>query len=145
MITRGSGILSDLVDEIDSEPRDPRYAPRMSEQCDLEGQPGTRTETRATTDSVSGASKERPQRRGPPPNPLYHPLFLPILLVGFSLWFGWDGFLTSDPDMLRHQTFNRVMFVIMLPICLWMVPRGLREFREDQAEAAKKQSGGKSS
>ena len=71
----------------------------------------------------SKPSQARPRRRGPPPNPLYHPLFLPVLLIAFCAWFGFDGFLTSDPDMLKHQTFNRVMFVITLPICLWMVPR----------------------
>jgi hypothetical protein len=85
---------------------------------------------------ASERSPEGGRRRGPPPNPLYHPLFLPILLVAFSLWFGYDGFLTSDPEMLEHQTFNRVMFFILLPICLWVVPRGIREFREDQARAA---------
>lgn len=91
-------------------------------------------------ESGSGAAKagERraPERRGPPPNPLYHPLFLPVLLIAFTLWFGYDAFLTTDPDMLEHQNFNRIMFAIMLPICLWVVPRGIREFREEQ-EAAK--------
>ena len=91
------------------------------------------------------ANSERPERRGPPPNPLYHPLFLPVLLIAFSLWFGYDGFLTSDPDMLKHQTFNRVMFAIMLPMCIWMVPRGIREFRAEQAAAANKHSGSKPS
>jgi hypothetical protein len=93
----------------------------------------------------ANASPARPERRGPPPNPLYHPLFLPILMIGFSLWFGYDGFLTTDEAMLEHQTFNRVMFFVMFPICLWMVPRGIKEFREDQAKAAEKQAGGKSS
>ncbi len=87
---------------------------------------------------------EARKRRGPPPNPLYHPLFLPVLLVAFSLWFGWDGFLTSDPDMAKHQNFNRIMFFIMLPFCLWMVPRGIKEFREEQAAAAEKQVDGNS-
>ncbi len=86
----------------------------------------------------------RRQRRGPPPNPLYHPLFLPVLLIAFSLWFGWDGFLTSDPDMQKHQGFNRIMFYIMVPLCIWLVPRGIREFREDQAAAGGKQPTGSS-
>lgn len=90
-------------------------------------------------DATDAQAASRAERRGPPPNPLYHPLFLPILLIAFSLWFGYDGFLTTDPEMLEHQTFNRVMFFIMLPICLWTVPRGIREFREDQARAAREQ------
>ncbi|HPG27548.1 MAG: hypothetical protein H6748_02750 [Spirochaetaceae bacterium] len=90
-------------------------------------------------------ASERAERRGPPPNPLYHPLFLPVLLVAFALWFGYDGFLTTDPDMLEHQGFNRIMFGIMIPICLWLVPRGIKEFREEQAEASKQQDDGKPS
>ncbi|MFK7897479.1 MAG: hypothetical protein AB8G23_16690 [Myxococcota bacterium] len=95
----------------------------------------------AHSDSEANPSEgksQRPERRGPPPNPLYHPLFLPVLLVAFCMWFGWDGFLTSDPEMLEHKTFNQVMFFIVLPICLWVVPRGIKEHREDQAKAAAK-------
>ena len=86
-------------------------------------------------DADRAASRER---RGPPPNPLYHPLFLPVLLVGFSLWFFWDGFVTTDPEMLEHQTFNRVCFGITALLCLRVVPRGIREFREfrEEKEAA---------
>ena len=78
------------------------------------------------------------ERRGPPPNPIHHPLFLPILATAFSLWFGYDAFLTTDPEMLEHQGFNRLMFVIMQPICFRAIPRGITEFLEDtEAEAAK--------
>lgn len=104
----------------------------------------TSTSNDPSTQSQPTPETRRPKRRGPPPNPLYHPLFLPVLLIAFSLWFGYDGFLTSDPDMLKHQTFNRIMFGIMLPICLWMVPKGIKEFREDQAKAANEHSDGKS-
>ena len=76
------------------------------------------------------------ERRGPPPNPIHHPIFLPILLVAFTLWFGYDGFLTTDPKMLEHQTFNRIMYLIMQPICFRAVPRGIQEFLEDQQAAA---------
>lgn len=86
----------------------------------------------------------RRARRGPPPNPLYHPLFLPVLLVAFCLWFGYDGFLTTDPEMLEHQGFNRIMFGLTALLCLWVVPRGLREHREAEAAAAARKAGGNS-
>lgn len=86
----------------------------------------------------------RRARRGPPPNPLYHPLFLPVLLVAFSLWFAWDGFFTTDPEMLEHQSFNRWMFGLTGLLCLWVVPRGIREHREEQAAAAARQASGNS-
>ncbi len=98
--------------------------------------------TPASNDGNS--SNARPERRGPPPNPLYHPLFLPVLLIAFTLWFGWDGFLTTDPKMLEHQNFNRIMFYIMLPLSLFLVPRGIKDFREEQAAAEKKQVEGNS-
>ncbi len=117
----------------------------MSDKNDLESSDGPDSDEAGMTTATGRDSATRPERRGPPPNPLYHPLFLPVLLIGFLLWFGYDGFLTSDPEMLEHQDFNRIMFYIMLPICLWMVPRGIREFREDQAKAAEKQADGSSS
>jgi hypothetical protein len=86
----------------------------------------------------------RRERRGPPPNPLYHPLFLPVLLVAFCLWFGWDGFITTDPEMLEHQGFNRVMFGVTAVLCLWVVPRGIKEHRAEQAAAALRQASGNS-
>jgi len=114
----------------------------MSIETDREG--AESTSAPGSPAPESSPTQERPARRGPPPNPLYHPLFLPVLMIAFCLWFGYDGFLTRDPDMLEHQSFNRVMFFIMFPLCLWIVPRGIKEFREDQAIAAKKQIDGKS-
>ena len=86
----------------------------------------------ASKAATSSDRDERPERRGPPPNPIHHPLFLPVLLVAFTLWFGYDGFLTTDPEMLEHRAFNRIMYLVMQPICLRAVPRGLAEFLEDQ-------------
>jgi hypothetical protein len=96
--------------------------------------------------SPAGVSTGAPrrERRGPPPNPLYHPLFLPVLLVAFCLWFGWDGFITTDPEMLEHQGFNRVMFGVTAALCLWVVPRGIKEHRAEQAAAAVRQASGNS-
>ena len=86
----------------------------------------------ASKAATSSDRDERPERRGPPPNPIHPPLFLPVLLVAFTLWFGYDGFLTTDPEMLEHRAFNRIMYLVMQPICLRAVPRGLAEFLEDQ-------------
>lgn len=126
-----------------------RYAPGMNEERDLDRKADSASgevnpSQDASTLSPEAQAGPKAKRRGPPPNPLYHPLFLPVLLIAFALWFGYDGFLTSDPDMLEHQNFNRIMFAIMLPICIWRVPKGIREFREDQAKAASQHSGGNS-
>jgi hypothetical protein len=31
-----------------------------------------------------------------------------VLLVVLFLWFAWDGWFTTDPEMVQHQAFNRV-------------------------------------
>lgn len=94
------------------------------------------------TGSSEPSESKPPARRGPPPNPLYHPLFLPILLVPYCLWFGWDAFF-SPPDY-EHKTFNQIMFGITALACVKFVPQGIREFREDRAKAAEKQNTGSS-
>lgn len=90
-------------------------------------------------DTEARNTNDRAQRRGPPPNPIHHPLFLPVLLVAFTLWFGFDAFLTTDPEMQEHQTFNRIMYLVMQPICFRAVPRGITEFFEEQQSAARAQ------
>lgn len=76
------------------------------------------------------------QPEGPAPTPFDHPLFLPVLLVGLALWFGYDGFINTDPDMLEHRTFNRVGFgVLVLAFLRWGI-RGIREWKEERDQTA---------
>ncbi len=51
--------------------------------------------------------------------PQMSPYVFTVLLVGFGLWCFWDGWLTSDPEMLEHATFNRVLSAILLPWGIW--------------------------
>lgn len=66
----------------------------------------------------------------PPPTPFDHPLFLPIILLGLALWFGYDGFVEDDPKMLEHLTFNRVGFALFAAAGLWFGYRGFREWKQ---------------
>ncbi len=43
-----------------------------------------------------------------------NPYVFTVLLIGFGLWCFWDGFLTTDPEMVEHATFNRVLSIILL-------------------------------
>lgn len=47
--------------------------------------------------------------------PQMSPYVFTILLIGFGLWCFWDGWLTNDPEMLEHATFNRVLSAVLLP------------------------------
>ncbi len=68
---------------------------------------------------------------GPVETPFDHPLFLPVILVGLSLWFFYDGFINQDPDMLEHLTFNRGGFAILSVAAVWFGYKGWQEMRKD--------------
>ena len=67
------------------------------------------------------------------PTPFDHPLFLPVLFLAFCLWFGYDGWLNSDPDMLEHLSFNRYGFGVLLALTVWFGVRGLKEFNSSRS------------
>ena len=54
-----------------------------------------------------------------PAPPQMSPYVFTVLLFGFGLWCFYDGWLTSDPEMLEHATFNRVLSGILLPWAVW--------------------------
>jgi succinate-acetate transporter protein len=49
-----------------------------------------------------------------PAPPRMNPYIFTILLAGFGLWCFWDGWITTDPEMLEHATFNRVLSIILI-------------------------------
>ena len=79
-------------------------------------------------------TREEP-KQGPPPTPFDHPLFLPALLVAFMLWFGYDGFINQDPEMLEHQDFNRYGFGVLVLAAAWFGYKGWNEWQADKAES----------
>lgn len=50
-----------------------------------------------------------------PGPPRMNPYIFTVLLLGFGLWCFWDGWMTTDPEMLKHATFNRVLSVVLIP------------------------------
>jgi hypothetical protein len=65
-----------------------------------------------------------------PRNPFDNPWFLPVLLLGLSLWFGYDGWLNADEHMQKYQLFNRVGFGLLVAGGLWFLWRARKERRE---------------
>ena len=47
--------------------------------------------------------------------PEINPYIFPILLALFGIWCFYDGWITSDPEMIKHSLFNRIASGIMLP------------------------------
>ncbi len=85
-------------------------------------------------------SEPTQEQQGPPPTPFDHPLFLPVLLFGGVLWFGYDGWIETDPGMLEHRLFNRVGFAIVSVLAAWFGYKGIREFKQDRADAERSAS-----
>ena len=71
-----------------------------------------------------------------PRNPFDNPYFLPVLLAGFALWCGWDGFI-SDKFLDRPGTlwFNRIAFLVLGSIAAWMTVRARRETTSTGSES----------
>jgi hypothetical protein len=56
---------------------------------------------------------EKKDKKSAPPQ--MSPYIFTILLIGFGLWCFWDGWLTNNPEMVEHATFNKVLSVVLLP------------------------------
>jgi hypothetical protein len=46
--------------------------------------------------------------------------------------------------MKEHQGFNRILFAIVTLAGLWVVPRGIKEYRAERAAAAARKAGSNS-
>ena len=91
--------------------------PRVSEQdLDEQGRKG------GPSEPADGESEERAS------TPFDHPFFLPTLLIGFTLWFGYDGWLNADFDP-QWIGFNRWGFFILLPLAAFFTIQAVRETR----------------
>ena len=65
-------------------------------------------------------------------SPFDHPAFLPVVLWGLSIWFGYDGWFNQDPDMLEHVTFNRWGFGILVVAGIYFTIQAVKEIREER-------------
>ncbi|WP_136809814.1 hypothetical protein [Desulfosediminicola flagellatus] len=74
--------------------------------------------------------EEKEDRPSPPE---FSPYVFPAILAVMGLWCFYDGWITNDPEMLEHLTFNRVGSVVLL---LWAIIDFIRTRRFEQAEKA---------
>jgi len=51
--------------------------------------------------------------------PEISPYVVSVLLAGFGLWCFYDGWITTNPEMQEHLTFNRVASAVLLPWAVW--------------------------
>lgn len=55
------------------------------------------------------------ETEGKKARPELNPYVFTALLFLFGSWCFYDGWLTTDPEMQKHQLFNRVISGILLP------------------------------
>jgi hypothetical protein len=75
-------------------------------------------------------------KQGSPPQ--ISPYLFPVLLAGFGLWCFYDGWFSTDPEMLKHQLFNRVASGVLL---IWALADFIRTRRLEKTEQRSGQSG----
>jgi hypothetical protein len=69
-----------------------------------------------------------PEKTSPPQ---ISPYVFPVLLAGFGLWCFYDGWISTDPEMLKHQLFNRIASGVLL---VWSILDFIRTRRMEKAE-----------
>jgi len=70
--------------------------------------------------------------------PQISPYLFPFGLFCFGLWFFYDGWISTNPDMQEHLMFNRVGSAILLP---WAVIDFIRTHKGEQEYKKKAQAG----
>jgi hypothetical protein len=65
-----------------------------------------------------------------PRNPFDNPYFLPVLLLGLSLWFGYDGWFNADEHMQKYRLFNQIGFAVLVLGGIWSLVRARRDTRD---------------
>jgi hypothetical protein len=87
--------------------------------------------TSAGNESADGTAVEAAGELDTPADtPFDHPLFLPAILAGLCVWFGYDGFINQDPEMLEHLSFNRGGFALLSVATAWFGYKGWKELSE---------------
>ena len=69
-----------------------------------------------------------PEKTSPPQ---ISPYVFPVLLAGFGLWCFYDGWISTDQEMLKHQLFNRIASGVLL---VWSILDFIRTRRMEKAE-----------
>jgi hypothetical protein len=69
---------------------------------------------RTSMKTIEFEDKMEKENKAPAP-PKMSPYIFTILLIGFGLWCFWDGWLTTDLEMLEHALFNKVLSAVLLP------------------------------
>lgn len=94
--------------------------PRVAEQDRRESEHEHENESEATSDP------EAAEEDAPASTPFDNPFFLPVVLLGFAVWFTYDGWFNPEMEWVK---FNRVGALITWALGLFFGVRAVRERR----------------
>ena len=69
--------------------------------------------------SEGDAAETSPESEEFAATPFDGPWFLPVLLLGMAVWFGYDGWFNDAPELQDDLLFNRVGFGVLLVAGGW--------------------------
>lgn len=84
----------------------------------------TEPEQPRSLEAVSGEGGDSEEEYAP--TPFDNPFFLPVLLIGFSLWFIYDGWFNPDMEWIK---FNRIGAAVLSLLAIWFTVKAIRERR----------------
>jgi hypothetical protein len=81
------------------------------------------------------------------PTPFDNPFFLPVVLIGFAIWLGYDGFLNErfiadhqEPSKLWVVTFNQWGAVFCVVLAAYFGRKALKERRAGRRDEPRSES-----
>jgi hypothetical protein len=92
-------------------------------------------ETRDRPQAAEGSDAEEEVA----PTPFDNPFFLPVVLVGFAIWFVYDGWFNPEMEWIR---FNRGGALVTSLLAAYFIWKALRERRAAQEAARSSETSG---
>ena len=76
-------------------------------------------------------ANDKDSKKGPP---ALNPYVFTVLLFAFGLWCFYDGWLSSDPDMQKHQLFNQVISAVLIPWAIYDFFKVKRSYKKNRTK-----------
>jgi hypothetical protein len=92
------------------------------------------TEPEHSTDLDAGGGEGGDPDEEYAPTPFDNPFFLPVLLIGFSIWFIYDGWFNAEMEWIK---FNRIGAAICSLLAIWFTVKAIRERRASRPDGAR--------
>ena len=82
------------------------------------------------TDDAAGASPGEDEDEAS--SPFDHPAFLPVLIWGLAIWFGFDGWFNPKIEAVM---FNRYGFGVLVALGIYFTIQSIREVRSRDSQS----------